>query len=349
MPGRRRWVFLICIMGTFATPARAGEPENWERLRAMPRERRVALAENMKQFDALSHAERTAIREMDERIAQLPPAEQVHYRDLLRRYHLWVQGLTEAQRELVRYGKSDKERMAAVSKLRKARPGTLAKRGATPLSVQLAPVAFIPSVELGRAIRNWLELPPAKRANAEKLAPIQFMNQMGALKPDSGPSPMEISEADENVLIKELEAELTRARQAPIVMKYQLEKAGKNDSEKVAAKQARRNRLQVIENYYFVKHPPQKVDAENLLRFSRAVPNWVRAALTALPADEARRRLAILYRLAYPHPGEMPSPKAPEKPAPAKKDATGKPAAKGAGKPAAKPAAPPPSSAGTPL
>ncbi len=72
-----------------------------------------------------------------------------------------------------------------------------------------------------------------------------------------------------------------------------------------------RVRRRLAENYYFIEHPPETVDPENLLRFETALPSWFRPSFDPLPPDEARRRLTILYRLVYPHPQEMPVEKAP--------------------------------------
>ena len=66
----------------------------------------------------------------------------------------------------------------------------------------------------------------------------------------------------------------------------------------------------MIENYYFLHHAPKSVSPENLGRFVAAMPSLFRASLDALPAEEARRRLIVLYRLVYPHPTEMPAPDA---------------------------------------
>ena len=64
----------------------------------MPREQRLALWEKLKEFDALSSKEQVAIRSLDERIGKLSPSEQAYYGSVLRRYHHWVQGLSESQR-----------------------------------------------------------------------------------------------------------------------------------------------------------------------------------------------------------------------------------------------------------
>ena len=65
----------------------------------MPRERRVALSENLERFDKLNPAEQAAIRKLDAEIARKDPVEQARYRSLLRRYHLWVNSLTDEEQK----------------------------------------------------------------------------------------------------------------------------------------------------------------------------------------------------------------------------------------------------------
>jgi hypothetical protein len=59
-------------------------------------------------------------------------------------------------------------------------------------------------------------------------------------------------------------------------------------------------------NLYFLEQPPPpRVDPERLAQFLAAMPPWIRATFDAYPADEARRRLTLAYRLVYPHPNEF--------------------------------------------
>ena len=144
MPVRQRLVLLACLATVCPTTAMAGETENWARLRSMPRERRIALAKNLERFDALDRAERAQIRALDAHIDALPPAEQARYRAVLRKYHLWVQSLSDEQKDQVRRTQPGRERMILVAKLRATRKVSVAAREATPLSVQLMPVTPIP-------------------------------------------------------------------------------------------------------------------------------------------------------------------------------------------------------------
>ena len=155
MPVRHRLVLFACLLSGLPAVAIANETENWNRLRAMPRERRLALAESLKQFDALDHAERSSIRKLDAQIAELPPAEQVRYRATLRRYHLWVQSLSGDQKEQIKRAQPGRERMALVSKLHKAQRTALASGGAAPLSIRLIPLT--PRAPVGIAASSSLD------------------------------------------------------------------------------------------------------------------------------------------------------------------------------------------------
>ena len=107
MPGAIRLVvsllFFALSWGRVRSRRRSGpspmtDAENWNRLRSMPREQRLALWEKLKEFDALGPTEKSAIQALNARITQLPAVEQANYWSVLSRYHHWVQGLSEEQR-----------------------------------------------------------------------------------------------------------------------------------------------------------------------------------------------------------------------------------------------------------
>ncbi len=74
----------------------------------------------------------------------------------------------------------------------------------------------------------------------------------------------------------------------------------KAEESKDATKKQANIKRRFVDNYFYVENPPSKVSPENLLRFERSLPAWIRGGFDTLPPDEARRRLAILYRLIYP-------------------------------------------------
>ena len=54
-------------------------------------------------------------------------------------------------------------------------------------------------------------------------------------------------------------------------------------------------------NLYFLEQPPPRpVDSRHLAQFFAAMPPWLRSSFDVYPADEARRRLTVVYRLLFP-------------------------------------------------
>lgn len=371
MPIRRRLVLLACLATICPSTAQAGEAENWARLKSMPRERRIALAKNLERFDALDRAERTQIRALAAHIAARPPAEQAHYRAVLRKYHLWVQSLPDDQREQLRSAQPGRERMILVDKLWGARKAALTAAAGTPPSLQLVPITPIPPVECAGLMRDWLALKAAERADIEKRKlPARELavaaRKTAGTRADRGRFFRDFPDADEATLLKSLEADLKGSVDMTTWFKTKMEPPKDAITEKMAKKDAAAVKKatlvaagfkrHVLENYYFLRHPPKPVTPENLARFAAAMPAVFRPAFDVLPPDEARRRLTVIYRLVFPTE-EMPVPKPatePAKGAPAK-GATAKttaPAAVPKGQPPQqKPAAPtsPPQQTGAPF
>lgn len=291
----------------------AGEEENWQRLRSMPRERRVLLAEKIREFDRLSRADQSAIRALDEKLATLPPAEQANYRAVLRRYHLWLQTLSDKERAQLAEAATPKEKLALITKLRPPQSKDT-DQGPTSLLFQLADLRGQTPFEVAQMLRHWFQLSPAEQAEIEKLGVRDRMKRLLELARQSKLAPLpQLSPKDEEATTQQLDKRL----QTKSWLRNQLRK----DSEKQAIERRR-----LVANYYFVANPPKPVSPANLLRFETAMPSWIRSSFDHLSPEEARRRLTILYRLIYPANEEIP----PTGPGP------GKPAEK-----AAKPGKPP--------
>jgi hypothetical protein len=314
-------LIVLILLAPFAPATRAGEAENWRRLQSLPRERRVELSEALKQFDALPPDERAAIRKLDEQVSVLSTDDQARYRAVLRRYHLWVEGLPEEQRDLLSRAPLS-ERMALVAKFRRAEEAAGKRRLNTSLATQVMPCAGPAPLEAARVLHLWLALAPADRATVEKHPPGQFGPELRKLagKYSLKPNPVQMpADFNEEKLIQELEAELRTRGEAPVPVKFvrdaaKAKKMQERDPEKgknLEHMLNTRHRHHLAENYYFVKHPPEKVSPDNLLRFDASMPGWIKSAYNTLPPEEARRRLAVLYRLIFPFPEEMPRPKPP--------------------------------------
>jgi hypothetical protein len=321
MPTGSRTACLALTMGLALIPlvsARGGETENWERLRSMPRERRVFLSEKLREFDSLAPEEKSAIRALDRKVEGLSAADQANYLAVLHRYHLWLQSLPEDQRNALKTI-PPAERMAMVTKLR-AETKSSSPRRTSPVFLQLADLDGPTPYELVQQIKFWFELPPDQRASIEKLDPVERQKQFADLARARGANfnpTRHLTKSEEDDLITKLEST------------HQLKNGLLQPHAKVDAKDATKQarvRKRLAENYHFIEHPPEAVDPDNLLRFTTALPSWFRPSFDPLPPPEARRRLTILYRLLYPHPKEItdkgpaspgtapPKPKAPATP-----------------------------------
>lgn len=363
MPVRQRLVLLACLTVVTPTTAVAGETENWARLKAMPRERRVALAKNLERFDALDRDDRAQILKLDEYVAGRSPTEQAHFRTVLRRYHLWVQSLPDDQKEQLRRSQPGRERMILVARLHASQQVSVASASATPLSVQILPVVPIPVVDCAGLLKDWLALTPDERAGIEKRNPrppelINAARKAAGTRVERIKPFQELPDADQATLLRNLEAELKTNVDVVSWLRARMDTAKEGNTEKALKKEAINEKgarkaginaglfkRHVAENYYFLRRPPKSVSPENLGRFVAAMPALLRPSLDMLPPDEARRRVTVLYRLVYPHPQEMPVPKPATTPA---KGAPAKPAVPAAAPKGAPPAATPQPKPGAP-
>jgi len=308
MRARSPWLHLA-VLWLASTPvwARADEASNWERLRSMPRERREGLLEDLKKFDGLSPAEKKAVRDLDGKLAKLAPADQARYRSVLRRYHLWVQSLPETQRNQLNAA-APGERMKLVAKFR-AEERASAPRRSSPSVLLVADFGASTPFEMAHQIQIWKALSPEQRKSLEKIAsPVEGQQRLRDLgKGLNLKAETKLLKAEEEELIKKAEAHLeSKGGWTPALLK-----------KKDALKDLRLKK-RWAENYYFVENPPEPVKPDNLLRFESFLPLWIRSSFDHLPADEARRRLTILYRLLYQPGQEIEKTPAKASPAPAK-------------------------------
>ena len=172
----------------------------------MPREQRLALWEKLKEFDALGPTEKSAVRSLNARIAQLPLAEQANYWSVLSRYHHWVQGLSEEQRNELN-SVPPSERMRLVTKLR-AQERTTSSPRTVPLFLQVVDFAVMSPFETAHRIKAWLELTPEKRAEIEAM-PLQVDQQKRLAELAQHvrlASSNRIAKADEDALLAKMDA-----------------------------------------------------------------------------------------------------------------------------------------------
>jgi hypothetical protein len=318
---------LIALAAIAASPGGGSdEAENYRRLQAMPRERRVALAENLERFDKLPPDEQAAIRKLDSENARKDEVERARYRALLRRYHLWVNGLTKEQKQALSEAGSDEARFNLA---RKYRLKELENAPSSPRvsGIRTGDYGLDGPHEVADLLRIWAKLSDAKKAEigrrqergrifaeirAQRKAvsvPFQFFPLM-----------------DEKFYDSRIEADPTFRKLLGLGAGRADAAAKKGESTPTKTEIAQKKSEKKAEHpfaefLYFEDHKPKAVSA--------SCPAWFHAMLDPLSADDARAYLTIVYRLLYPEPTEMPA--EPPKPAAGPATAPPKPSPKKSG------------------
>lgn len=287
---RARLALGLAVGCTLAIAAGADDvlSANLERLGQIPPERRQALSSNLKRFDALPSDQREAIRELDRHIAGLPEEDQARYRMVLRRYHLWLGGLTEEQRQALQQAPPT-GRMELVRKYLAAAPPPPWAR-LDELLLLGSTLNASPLFEQVYALSAWFALDDAARASVEKQPAAKRFDRLLELAREIGvpdPRPPGVRKAEENIREK-IGARIKRFDQ----MKAQQKSA--------AVRRA-------AEAIFLERYDPAPVEPARLNRFAATVPGWLLEPLDGLPPGVARKRLEVLYRLTFAD-GEMPEP-----------------------------------------
>jgi hypothetical protein len=308
-----------------ASPASPGdEAENLRQLQAMPRERRIALSENLERFDKLDPAERAAIRKLDAEIARKDPVEQARYRSLLRRYHLWVNGLSDEERAQLKAAEGTEARfnLARKIRLKELEGGPPGPRVA---GIRTGDLGLLRPYEAANLLRIWKHITPARKLELERQRDrgslfkeiLGHQALVGAFQ--SFPA------AEEKRLEARLDGDETYKKQiSPFIRRPEVNAKKAEAAPKWAAFQ-RLNQLRFAEFLYFEEPKPKAVSRPNLERFSASCPNWLHEMVDPLSPDDARAYLTILYRLLYPEPGEMPAEARPARGSAEPKPSTAKP------------------------
>ncbi|WP_435018794.1 hypothetical protein TA3x_000780 [Tundrisphaera sp. TA3] len=286
------WLSLAC------GPVRGDEAEVYRRLEAMPRERRAALAENLAEFDRLDAGEKASIRRLDRELSRRDQIDQARYLALMRRYHLWLNGLTEEQRQSLRAAGSPEARLALARKIRE-KSARDEPEGPKLSGLRLGELGQIGPYEMAFLLQAWNSLTPERRKD---LATLRGGKLLAALR-----------------------AEADRAKIAPLPRPPELDRIGRTRIEADPALKSlvgaidqpaegpdaspKRPSQPLAEFLYFEdpEHRPRPVDGDHLQRFQASCPPWLLAMTDPLAPDDARAYMTILYRLIYPFPREMPA------------------------------------------
>ncbi len=323
---------LLSLVALGGSPASVGdEAENLRQLQAMPRERRIALSANLERFDKLNPAEQAAIRKLDAEIARKDPTEQARYRSLLRRYHLWVIGLSEEQRTQLNAaeGTEEKFNLARKFRLQEKEGGSAVPKV---FGIRTGDFGVNGPYEIAHLLRIWKQLTPAQKLEIGRQKDrVALLKEIRSHQKTVGVAfqPFPIAEEKHYEALLDLD-EAFKKQLGPYAKRA--EPAKKNSDGTAKAEGNRRPYpLKYAEFRYFEEHKPKAVSQANLERFSASCPNWLHEMLDPLSPDDARAYLTILYRLLYPEPGEMPAEPKPSKGQGVPKSSNEKPSTKKSG------------------
>jgi hypothetical protein len=277
------------------------------RLRSMSPERRTQLAETLKRFDLqVPEDEQQAIRALDSQINRLPALEKIRYLAVLRRYHNWLEALPESVKDGL-LAKPPAERLAQIKTLLPRYP---LPRETTPYALQFADVGRGAPFEMVREYRIWHSLQAEQRRDIEKLpSTAQRREKLLEFAKESRIRDFRPSDFRIEDWVPKVEAKIDELKGSIPGLSAAVTKAALLfEKRKPDAKMPGRPPIlrQLAINLYLLEQPaPHPVSPDRLNQFVSALPPWIRSAFDAYPSDEARRRLTILYRLAYPHPEEF--------------------------------------------
>jgi hypothetical protein len=282
-------VLIGCLSVALLGMGAAGDDANWRRIRSFPREARLRLAGKLAEFDGLDRPTRDAIRALDAKLAQLPETDRANDLAVLRRYHLWLEGLPESQYNDIAAQPVEK-RMALVSRI--AAEQTARPRTPSPVVLRYSDFGDFSPYDLADQVKTWSALSPAQRTEIGRYDEAKRQARMTQLARELKVAPVPRPERSE------LEATFERALKGNLGPFWNARK--KDDTPKAA-----RAKLRVMDHLAFLEKPPARVKVDQLAKFAATLPPWVRSLYDPLPPDEARRRLTIVYRLIYPSPAEF--------------------------------------------
>jgi hypothetical protein len=304
---RRLSGLFVGVLSVLAAGA-ATVDENRQRFLEMSAIARRDLAESLRRFDQdFRPQQQQAIRAIDDRLKALPAEERESYFAASRRFHNWIKGLPERVRDDL-LAKPPDQRMATVKALVSKYP--------LPALEARSPVDFLETggtglFEVASLCKTWLALAPAERRKIDSLPPG---GRRGALH-EAGrdkkiPRELTPPDYDEKRWVGQAESRLEEIRAGAenkdwvAKLENRIQAAAIRKGNGKEPMRPFLHRLAV--NLYVQEHEsPPRVDPDRLSRFFAAIPSWVQSTFNAFPADEARRRLTLVYRLVYPHPQEF--------------------------------------------
>jgi hypothetical protein len=285
--------------------------ESLSRLQGMSPQQRIELADALRRFDLqLSPEDQKSIRKIDEQIHKLSEVDRARYLATLRRYHNWLDTLPDTVREDL-LAKVPEARMALIKTLLAKYPIPPEK---TPYWMQFTELGDGSPFDLAAIFRLWQDLTPEERRDLDGLPTAarrrEELNKRGLPKRTF----QELRRADFRIeeWIPKVDLKVAEFRGPDPELKAAIARAEKNledlATEKPLAKL--RNRAPILRRlainlFLLSRDPPHPVPADRLDAFLAALPTWVQSSFDPYPADEARRRLTLAYRLVFPYPNEF--------------------------------------------
>ncbi len=279
------------------------------RLQNMSPRQRAEIAQALQRFDLkVPPEEQQSIRQLDDRVNALPPERKIHYLAVLRRFHNWLDTLPDTVKDDL-LAKAPEQRMPQIKTLLARYP---LPRESTPSWMQFTELAGPSLFDLAILFKVWQDTTPQERNEIEKLPSgrrraklLEHGLQKRSMR-DFRPADFRLEE-----WIPKVEAEIEELRAVDPELKTALTKAEKKleelAREKSFAKARPRSPIlrRLAINLSTLSWNPPPVSAEKLAAFFAAMPPWVQNSFDPYPADEARRRLTLVYRLVFPYPAEL--------------------------------------------
>ena len=300
-----RWFVVLALLP--ASVVAADELSNLRQLESMPRERRMALDDNLERFDKLDSAEQASIRKLEAEISRKDPIEQERYRTLLKRYHSWVNSLPDEERVELKAADGTESRLKLVRKFRQREKAAGAiGSGPKVFGMRTGDFGLTGPYEAAQYLRIWKVLTAQKRLEIGRLPDrkAQF-RAIAAQQKSVGVPPQPFPHAEEARYEAPLNADDNFKKQLGTLANRITPFAKKTEVNPKAEPPHSRFELRFAEFLYFEEHKPRAVPQANLERFSASCPAWFLETLDPLSPDDARAYLTIVYRLIYPD-SEMP-------------------------------------------
>ena len=305
LPARALAILVVPAVAALSIGAGDVADDARARLQNTSPQQRTELADALKQFDLqLTPDQQKSIREIDQQISKLSAEDQVHYLAALRRYHNWLDSLPETVRDDL-LAKPPGERMARIKTMISKYP---LPRESSPYWMQFADVAGSPPFELAATFKIWQELTPQQRREIESLPAgaqrrsrlIEYGRDLKLFR-EFRPRDFHVDDWIPKVEAKIADISAYDPELKSAVAKAEAAFKRKNEAKEQAVRTLPPLMRRLAINLYFLEQPtPRPVDPQRLAEFFAAMPPWVRTSFDSYTADEARRRLTLVYRLLFP-------------------------------------------------